>query len=83
VQSAGLIGTPTRHRTMNGREQALADALREYAAHNSWRCEHPPHWYLVHPEVIAEDDCPCGLLGTFRALGVEPPSHLIPYERAI
>jgi hypothetical protein len=38
----------------------LAEAI-EYTDHQSWRCDHPPHWYLVDSSVIPEGDCPCGL----------------------
>lgn len=41
------------------------DLLREsldYAEHNSWRCEYPPHFYYVGAVDVPEGECPCGLL---------------------
>jgi hypothetical protein len=38
----------------------LAEAI-EYTDHQSWRCDHPPHWYLADSSAIPEGDCPCGL----------------------
>jgi hypothetical protein len=51
--------------------EQLREALREYAAHQSWRCEHPSHWYMVDRAVVPVDDCPCGLLGTLKRLGLD------------
>lgn len=45
----------------------LEAVIREYAEHQSWRCEYAPHYYLVNPPT---DDCACGLDGTLRALGL-------------
>lgn len=56
--------------------EQLRDALCEYAAHQSWRCEHAPHWYMVDSSVVPAGDCPCGLLATFAQLGVDVPVAL-------
>jgi hypothetical protein len=54
---------------------ALREALREYANHTSWRCEHLPHFYLADKAaaeaIMAREDCFCGLVKTLRDLGVE------------
>jgi hypothetical protein len=39
------------------------EALREYGDHQSWRCAHPPHWYLCDSSVVPDGNCPCGLRG--------------------
>jgi hypothetical protein len=43
--------------------RAYETALREYAEHQSWRCDHPDRYPW-------EPDCPCGLTGDLRALGI-------------
>jgi len=43
--------------------ELLHEAL-EYAEHTSWRCEHPPHYYLVNGPPA--DDCACGLIAFER-----------------
>jgi hypothetical protein len=55
---------------MPSHARLLEEALLEYAEHQSWRCDYPPHWYLVEPSVVPENDCPCGLLGTLATLGL-------------
>lgn len=50
------------------RDEAV-EALIEYGDHQSWRCAHPPHWYLVDPSAVPDGDCPCGLLGTLARFG--------------
>lgn len=49
----------------------LREAMREFATHQSWRCEHAPHWHMVDPSRVPEGDCPCGLLGVVKALGLD------------
>jgi len=58
-----------RVQTLAAEVERLREALGEYADHQSWRCEHPPHYYLAGdpPE---NGDCACGLLGTLKACGV-------------
>jgi hypothetical protein len=51
--------------------EELREALREYAQHNSWRCEHAPHYYLAGgKDRDPELGCPCGLDKTLRELGI-------------
>lgn len=38
--------------------ELLREASTEYADHASWRCAHPPHYYLT--EAPLSGDCPCG-----------------------
>jgi hypothetical protein len=42
-----------------GRAVALLGEARDYLDHQSWRCAHPPHYYLAGDP--PEDDCACGL----------------------
>jgi len=49
--------------------ERLEGLLAEFLAHQSWRCEHPPHFYLA--EKPPRDDCPCRLLSTLREAGFE------------
>lgn len=51
--------------------EALREALREYADHQSWRCEHAPHYYLDDSSQVPVDDCYCGLRKTLADLGIE------------
>jgi hypothetical protein len=30
-----------------GDRERLVELIREYAEHQSWRCDHPPHFYLA------------------------------------
>lgn len=55
----------------------LTHLVTEYATHQSWRCEHAPHWHLVDPSSVPEGDCPCGLLGALGEVGLapEPEEH--------
>lgn len=53
------------------RIRELEEAMREYAQHTSWRCEHPPHYYLVERSG-GYVGCPCGLDATLRELGLAP-----------
>jgi len=46
----------------NDRYAALID---NFAAHDSWRCDHPDRY----PQ---DDDCPCGLLGDLAKAGIDP-----------
>jgi hypothetical protein len=59
---------------LQAERDALREALVEYAEHGSWRCEHAPHYYLTDEgrADIPEGDCPCGLDGTLRKLGLHP-----------
>lgn len=55
------------------REQAaeiarLREVVSEYAEHQSWRCAHPPHFYLAGDPPV--DDCACGLRSTLRDLQI-------------
>lgn len=43
----------------------LAEA-RDYLDHQSWRCAHPPHYYLA--DGPPENDCACGLDSFMRRL---------------
>lgn len=55
------------------RIELFQDAIREYAQHNSWRCEHREHnFYLVGRDAKKNPDCPCGLDATLRELGLAP-----------
>jgi hypothetical protein len=38
----------------------LGEAMTEYVDHQSWRCEHRPHFYLIGGEP-RDGHCPCGL----------------------
>jgi hypothetical protein len=53
----------------------LQEALDEYADHQSWRCQHPPHYYLAG-DPPADGDCACGLIAWQRrarqALDTQP-----------
>lgn len=54
--------------------EKLVEIIEEYAEHASWRCAHPPHFYLADgppPEYVKGEDCPCGLVGALRAAGLE------------
>lgn len=59
--------------TPEERVAALEEAVREYADHQSWRCAHPPHFYLAEtpPDLLAGEDCACGLTGTLKKLRLE------------
>jgi hypothetical protein len=46
----------------------LVALLGEHVEHTSWRCEHPPHYYLAEPP---ENDCACGLTSALREAGLE------------
>jgi hypothetical protein len=46
-------------------ELRLTRAVAQYAQHDSWRCEYPPHYYLTTPT----NGCPCGLDAALEALG--------------
>ena len=48
----------------------LVEIIREYAQHDSWRCEHPPHFYLASPEPLPDGTCPCGLVDALHATGL-------------
>jgi len=54
--------------------QDFRDALTEYGGHTSWRCEHPPHFYLADEaaarKIVDRDDCYCGWRATARRLGI-------------
>jgi hypothetical protein len=41
------------------RLRAVLGESLEYLDHQSWRCAHPPHYYLAGDP--PEDDCACGL----------------------
>lgn len=40
------------------------EALERYADHSNWRCGHPDRWPW-------NPDCPCGLVSTLSALGID------------
>ena len=49
----------------------LREAVRDYAQHTSWRCEHRPHYYFASGvNRDQEIGCPCGLDRTLRELGL-------------
>jgi hypothetical protein len=53
------------------RVEQLEQALREYAEHQSWRCQYADkQYYLVHSPPV--DDCACGFDKTMRELGLHP-----------
>lgn len=56
---------------MATREELLLAIIDEYVQHDSWRCEHPPHYYLAGgpPE---NGDCACHLLSSLEAAGIDP-----------
>ena len=47
-----------RDRLAQEHDELLAE-FHEYAEHQSWRCGHAPHYYLVGGEAL--ESCPCGL----------------------
>lgn len=54
--------------------RAALDALLPYVEHDSWRCEHPPHYYLADTpaDLLEGRDCYCGLIATLEELSVDP-----------
>lgn len=59
-------------RELEREAQQLRDVVEEYAAHASWRCEHPDRYPW-------EPDCPCRLTKELRELGIEtvPPAQAV------
>lgn len=48
----------------------LREIITDYAQHDSWRCEHPPHFYFADgpPDDL---ECACGLVAELRAAGLD------------
>lgn len=50
-------------------QRVLLDVLCDYIEHGSWRCGHPPHYYLADGKGNAmheRGECPCGLMKVLR-----------------
>lgn len=60
---------------MIGDRERLLEVIREYVEHQSWRCAHPPHYYLTaeaRKARVDDGDCACGLLSALQAAGIDP-----------
>ena len=47
----------------------VTDAVLSYLDHGSWRCGHPPNFYIVG-DPLPEGTCPCGLVDELHAVGL-------------
>lgn len=63
--------TAAQHGVLLGEIRELTELVGEYVDHDSWRCAHPPHYYLAGgpPE---DGDCACGLLSALEKAGLDP-----------
>lgn len=63
LKAAGRFLTQQRDeaRRENARLREALTEARDYLDHQSWRCAHPPHYYLAGDRTGGYEGCPCGL----------------------
>ena len=66
-----------RERLLKERVHALEEFIKEYTAHQGWRCSHIDRWPWDGSSALSagyaspeEPECPCGLVGDLRRLGL-------------
>lgn len=65
--------TAAQHGVLLEEIRALTAVVNDYAQHDSWRCEHPPHYYLANDGAKQlGGDCACGLLSALERAGIDP-----------
>lgn len=72
VLHAHLTAAEDERDQLAARVRVLEEALREYAQHQSWRCDYAPHFYMTAEAraLVPEGDCACGLNRTLRDLAL-------------
>jgi hypothetical protein len=51
------------------KKHRVTDAVLSYLDHDSWRCGHPPTFYLTG-DPLPEGTCYCGLVDELHAVGL-------------